>query len=41
MYSIHNQIEKKIESLKKGSILFISDFIEFGTTENIKKVMQD
>ena len=40
MYSIHNQIEKKIESLKKGSILFISDFIEFGTTENIKKVMQ-
>jgi len=40
MYSIHNQIEKKIESLKKGSIIFISDFIEFGTTENIKKVMQ-
>ena len=37
--SIHNQIEGKIKSLKKGSILFITDFIEFGTAENVKKVL--
>lgn len=37
--SIHNQIEEKIKSLKKGSILFIADFIEFGTAENVKKVL--
>lgn len=37
--SIHNQIEEKIKSLKKGSILFITDFIEFGTAENVKKVL--
>ena len=34
-----NQIEEKIKSLKKGSILFIADFIEFGTAENVKKVL--
>lgn len=39
MYSIHNQIEDKIISLKKGSILFITDFAEFGTSENVKKVL--
>jgi hypothetical protein len=37
--SIHNQIEEKIKSLKKGSIVFIADFIEFGTAENVKKVL--
>lgn len=37
--SIHNQIEEKIKSLKKGNILFIADFIEFGTAENVKKVL--
>jgi len=37
--SIHNQIEEKIKSLKKGSVLFITDFIEFGTAENVKKVL--
>lgn len=37
--SIHNQIEEKIKSLKKGSILFIVDFIVFGTAENVKKVL--
>ena len=37
--SIHNQIEKKIKSLKKGSVLFIADFINFGTAENVKKVL--
>ena len=37
--SIHNQIEEKIKSLKKGNILFITDFIEFGTAENVKKVL--
>ena len=37
--SIHNQIEEKIKSLKKGSVIFIADFIEFGTAENVKKVL--
>jgi predicted transcriptional regulator of viral defense system len=37
--SIHNQIENKIMSLKKGRILFISDFTEFGKPENVKKVL--
>lgn len=37
--SIHSQIEEKIKSLKKGSILFIADFIKFGTAENVKKVL--
>lgn len=39
MYSIHNQIETKIKTLKKGTILFTTDFIEFGTAENVKKVL--
>ncbi len=37
--SIHNQIEEKIKTLKKGSIIFIADFIELGTAENVKKVL--
>lgn len=37
--SIHNQIEEKIKTLKKGTILFTTDFIEFGTAENVKKVL--
>ncbi|NDP22683.1 MAG: hypothetical protein GZ091_16630 [Paludibacter sp.] len=37
--SIHNQIEEKIKTLKKGTILFTADFIEFGTAENVKKVL--
>lgn len=39
MQSIHNQIENKILNLKKGSILFITDFADFGTVENVKKVL--
>ena len=39
--SIHNQIEEKIKSLKKGNILFITDFIEFGTAENVKRYYWD
>lgn len=39
MQSIHRQIEDKISSLKKGSILFTVDFIDFGTAENVKKVL--
>ena len=39
--SIHNQIEEKIKSLKKRSILFIADFIEFGTAENVKRYYWD
>lgn len=39
MQSIHGQVEEKILSLKKGAIVFVSDFAEFGTAENIKKVL--
>ena len=39
MESIHNQIENKIKMLQKGKILFISDFIEYGSAENVKKVL--
>lgn len=39
MHSIHNQIEEKIKTLKKGRIMFVSDFIELGTAENVKKVL--
>lgn len=39
MQSIHNQLEAKILSLKKGTIIFVSDFAELGTTENVKKVL--
>ncbi|TRW25966.1 hypothetical protein FMM05_07020 [Flavobacterium zepuense] len=39
MESIHNQIENKIKMLQKGKIIFISDFIEYGTAENVKKVL--
>lgn len=39
MQSIHNQIENKISNLKKGTILFIADFTDFGTVENVKKVL--
>ncbi|HTO36016.1 MAG TPA: DUF6088 family protein [Flavobacterium sp.] len=39
MQSIHNQIDNKISNLKKGTILFIADFADFGTVENVKKVL--
>ena len=39
MQSIHSQLEDKILSLKKGAIVFVSDFAEFGTAENVKKVL--
>ena len=39
MQSIHSQLEDKILSLKKGTIVFVSDFAEFGTAENVKKVL--
>lgn len=39
MQSIHSQLEDKILSLKKGAIVFVSDFAEFGTSENVKKVL--
>ncbi|WP_366187530.1 DUF6088 family protein [Flavobacterium ovatum] len=32
-------MEEKIKTLKKGTIIFISDFIEFGTAENFIKVL--
>ena len=39
MQSIHSQLEDKIISLKKGAIVFVSDFAAFGTAENVKKVL--
>lgn len=39
MQSIHSQLEDKVLSLKKGTIVFVSDFAEFGTAENVKKVL--
>ena len=39
MQSIHSQLEDKILSLKKGAIVFVSDFAEFGTSENVNKVL--
>ena len=39
MQSIHSQLEDKILSLNKGAIVFVSDFAEFGTSENVKKVL--
>ena len=39
MQSIHSQLEDKIISLKKGAIVFVSDFAGFGTAENVKKVL--
>ena len=39
MQSIHSQLEDKILSLKKGAIVFVSDFAGFGTAENVKKVL--
>ena len=39
MQSIHSQLEDKILSLKKGAIVFVSDFAAFGTAENVKKVL--
>lgn len=39
MQSVHGQLENKILRLKKGAIVFVSDFAEFGTTENVKKVL--
>ena len=39
MQSIHSQLEDKILSLKKGAIVFVSDFAKFGTAENVKKVL--
>ena len=39
MQSVHSQLEDKILSLKKGTIVFVSDFAEFGSSENVKKVL--
>lgn len=39
MQSVHSQLEDKILSLKKGTIVFVSDFAKFGSSENVKKVL--
>ena len=39
MQSIHSQLEDKILSLKKGTIVFVSDFAKLGSSENVKKVL--
>ena len=39
MQSVHSQLEEKILSLKKGTIVFVSDFAKLGSSENVKKVL--
>lgn len=38
--SIANQIEKHIESKKRGVFIFSSDFVDIATPENVTKVLQ-
>ena len=40
MESIANQIEKHIESKKRGVFIFSSDFVDIATPENVTKVLQ-
>lgn len=40
MESIANQIEKRIESKKRGIFIFSSDFVDIATPENVTKVLQ-
>ena len=40
MGSIANQIEKRIESKKRGVFIFSSDFVDIATPENVTKVLQ-
>lgn len=40
MESIANQIEKRIESKKRGVFIFSSDFVDIATPENVTKVLQ-
>ena len=37
--STHNQLIKKITRIKKGSLLFPSDFSEFGSSEAVRKAL--
>lgn len=39
MQSSHNQIESKIKKSAKGKIFFADDFVKFGSSENIRKVL--
>lgn len=39
MKSSHNQIESKIKKSSKGKIFFAGDFVKFGSSENIRKVL--
>ena len=39
MQSSHNQIELKIKKSAKGKIFFADDFVKFGSSENIRKVL--
>lgn len=39
MQSSHNQIEIKIKKSAKGKIFFADDFVKFGSSENIRKVL--
>ena len=39
MQSSHNQVELKIKKSSKGKIFFADDFVKFGSTENIRKIL--
>jgi len=36
---VENKIAETLKKLKKGSILFVDDFLDFGNAENIKKAL--
>ena len=36
---VKNKVAEKLKKLKKGSILFVDDFLDFGNAESIKKAL--
>ena len=36
---VENKIAKALKSFKKGSILFVDDFLDYGSPESVKKAM--
>ncbi|WP_445737044.1 DUF6088 family protein [Mariniflexile sp.] len=36
---VENKIAKALKSFKKGSILFVDDFLDYGNTESVKKAL--
>lgn len=36
---VENKIAKALKSFKKGSILFVDDFLDYGNSESVKKAL--